>query len=359
MTSQSPYVDAENETVRPDTHVDDVHEQYLSARAGTNLREEAVTVKGRATSWKAVREAFESYIWRQWKAAGTWRDEKDVDPSSHRFTEKASLDRYGRALGADRAAVRLWGEDLTTVHVVRRARAFGEHGQPQPPADHLSDLLKGNGNVNRAYKRHIREKHGLKYARLSVLEPHGNGYAHVHDALWIEDPDGVVSESDIYPALDSHLNAVPQAQPRNHGPSAVDVRHNPDLRRYPSDPEDVPPATALPRELTKHLGGLSFFEDGVEASENVPNVLQRDRGRIRFYALLWATARRQWRPDRGVFPRLVGASQAWYGGVDDDDGDGGAIPPEDISTSSGTPTVDVDARPVDFQPVNADNSLQS
>jgi len=356
MPSDSPYVDAENERVTPRTHADEVREQYLSARAGTNLRQEAVTVKGRAATWETVREEFEDYIWRQWKAAKTWSDEKGVTPSSHRFTTKASKDRYGRTLGADRAARRLWGDDVTAVHVVRAARKFGEYDQPQPPADYLADLLSGNANVYRAYDRHIEDNHGLTKARLSVLEPHKSGYPHLHDALWVHDPEDVLDETDIYPALDSHLSAVPQAQSKNHGPSAVDVRHNPDRRAYPSDPEDVPPASALPREMTKYLGGLTSPESDTTPSQNVPNVLQKDRGILRFYALLWACGVRQWRPDRTVFLHLVKASQNWYASNNDDDStDTDYTTPEDVDENSTTPTVDADARPVDYEPFTADS----
>jgi len=354
MPAESPYIDADAQEVVSPGPAEEIEDQYLTARAGTNLRQAAVTPKGRAKTWRDAVDAFEGYIWDEWKSAQTWDEEKDVRPTSHRFTPSASKDRYGRTLGGDRAARRLWGDAVTTVHVVRRARAFGVDGQPQPPADHLADLLAGNSNVYRAYRRHIGDEHGLTYARLSVLEPHRNGYGHVHDALWIHDPEDTVQEADIYPAIDAHLRAVQQAQSENHGPGTVSVEHDPETVSRPSDPDDVPPTTALPREVTKFLGGLAPHESGTERTESVPNVLQTNRGPLRFYALLWATGTRQWRPDREVFPHLVKASQTWYG---DDDGveDDGTYPsPEDLDTarSDGVPTVDVSARAVDFEPVD-------
>ncbi|MFC7133747.1 MULTISPECIES: hypothetical protein [Salinibaculum] len=349
----SPYVDPDQQRIRPDTHADSIEDQYLSARDGVNLREEAATEKGRAKSWSDVIDAFEDYIWRQQKAADTWFDEKGVRPSSHRFTEEAAKDRHGRTLGVDRAARKLWGEDVTTVHVVRRARAFGENGQPQPPADHLADLLDGNSAVYAAYQRHIADHHGLTYARLSVLEPHSNGYAHLHDALWVHDPEGVVGETDIYPAVDAHVRAVDQARPRYHGPDAVEVRHNPARREYDGDPDGVPLATALPREMTKYLGGFGP-DDGERSNPSVPNVLQSDRGPMRFFALLWATGIRQWRPDQSVFPHLVNASQGWWGEDGEDDDETYAVP-EDIDNSGGGPEkVTINSRPVAFEPLEAD-----
>lgn len=357
MPIESSLIDADRQRVLPQEPAESIEDQYLTARAGTNLREEAVTVKGRAKTWSDVVDAFEDYIWKEWKASKTWADEKGVRPTSHRFTSKASKDRYGRTLGTDRAAQRLWGEDLTTVHVVRRARPFGENGQPQPPADHLDDLLASNSNVYRAYDRHIKENHGLTYARLSVLEPHRNGYAHLHDALWVNDPENVLSETDIYPAIDAHLRAVDQAQPRNHGPDAVSVDHVPETESYPSDPKGSPPTTALPREVTKYLGGLAPHNEDTEREASAPNVVQADRGPLRFYALLWARGVRQWRPDRSVFPHLVKASQDWYGdGGEDTDTE--YVNPEDIDVthSRGVPTVDVDARPISFEQYKAGDS---
>lgn len=347
---QSPYVDSENQRIRPDTTAESIEDQYLSVREGTNLREEVVTCKGRATTWADAVDTFEDYIWRQWKAADTWQQDQGITPTSHRFTEKASKDRYGRTLGVDRAAQELWDDDLTTVHVVRRARAFGENGQPQPPADHLHDLLSGNRNVYSAYQRHIEDNHGLQYARLSVVEPHNNGYGHIHDGLWVNDPENVLGELDILPAVDSHLRAVEQAQPRYHGPNAVSVRHDPEGKRLESDPVGVPVAGALPRELVKYLGGLAPHGDGVTATTAAPNVVQADRGPLRFYALLWATGACQWRPDRGLFQYFVKLSQDWYEGGDDDSAM--YVDPEDIDVDSEntTATVDIRSRPTAFQP---------
>ena len=356
MPSQSSIIDADEKRVLPEGPAETIEDQYLSARAGTNLRDEAVTVKGRAKTWGDVVDAFEEYIWKEWKAAATWSDEKAVHPTSHRFTSNASKDRYGRTLGADRATQRLWGDALTTVHVVRRARPFGKNGQPQPPADHLSDVLASNGNVYRAYRRHIEENHGLTYARLSVLEPHRNGYSHLHDGLWVNDSENILGETDIYPVLDAHLRAVDQAQPRNHGPDAVSVENNPEARSYPSDPEDAPQTTGLPREATKFLGGLAPHDRDAEREPNVPNVLQADRGPLRFYALLWARGVRQWRPDRQVFPHLVEASQSWYDGESDTDSEYVSPKDIDVSHAGGVSTADVDARPVEFERFKAGDS---
>ena len=353
-------IDPVEETVTHPTSADSIEDQYLTAREGINLREEAVTVKGRARQWGDVVEEFQDYIWRQYQSAETWRQDKGVNPTSHRFTEDASKDRYGRTLGVDRAACELWGSDLTTVHVVRRARPFGVHGQPQPPADHLQDLLDANEAVYRAYSRHIEDNHGLTYARLSVLEPHRNGYAHLHDGLWIEDPDELLGDVDIMPAIDSHLDGVNQARPRNHGPDAVSVRHDPRGRDGENGLDShrenaVPESGALPRELCKYLGGLVDYDDSVNPS--IPRVIQADRGPLRFYALLWATGKRQWRPDQSEFDRFVGMSQYWYDDDVEDDPEEETYPdPEDMDTGNGVERVETNPRPIDFARYQAEGN---
>lgn len=351
-------IDAVQQRVRsPPRAVDAIGEQYLTARDGTNLRSEAVTPKGRSKRWEQVVDAFETYVREQYAAAETWDDEKGVRPSSHRFTHEAAKDRYARALGADRAAARLWDGEVTTVHVVRRARAFGRDGQPQPPADHLADLLAANQNVYAAYRRHIGENHGLTYARLSVLEPHRNGYGHVHDGLWVHDPDGMIDEGDVRPAVESHLRGVPQARPSNHADGAISVHHDPDRVQSDAAPDDAPPTTALPRELTKQLGGFAPFDDDRDRRAEAPPVVQADRGRLRFYALLWARGVRQWRPDQSVFPHLVDASQKWFGPLDD--AAEGQAAPTDVETDghSGVATVDADGRPVAFERINPPDAV--
>jgi hypothetical protein len=349
-------IDPKQERLTVDTAAPSISQQVLTAR-GATLREEVVTPRGGPTTWKGAVDAFTDYIWRQWKASNTWEAEKGVSPTSHRFTEDASIDRYARTLGAERAAFRLWGDTLTTAFVTRRARAFGRNGQPQPPADHLLDLLTGNPNVYRSYNRHIEDNHGLTYARLSVLEPHRNGYPHIHDALFIEDPDNVIGEVDLTPAIDSHLRAVPQARPRAHGSEAVDVRNNPDRDRLEGDPEGVPPITGLSREMTKLLGGLAPHDETTELKPNVPPVLQAECGPLRFYALLWATGTPQWRPDNSVFPTLVNASQEWWS--DGEDTDETYVDPADLETQprGSNPTVDVEGREVGFERFEAGGSL--
>jgi hypothetical protein len=349
--NQSQYVDAKHQQVTRSTTIQD---QYLSIRDGVNLREEATTPDDKARTLSAVVDEFTDYVYRQYQAARTWNDEKGINPTSHRFTESSSKDRYGRTLGVDRAARQLWSEDLTTVHVVRRARPFGEHSRPQPAADFLDDLIDGNSNVYRAYRRHIDGNHGLTYARLTVVEPHNNGYAHLHDGLWIHDPRGVVDETDIYPAVDAHVRAVDQAQPRHHGPDAVNVRHDPDRQGFDNAPDGIPLTTALPRELTKHLAGLNSDDsDGTDDGKqmDIPNVLQSSTGALRLYATLWATGKRQWRPDRQEFKYLVGVSQeAFNQATAGDDNTVIEINPEDIDNDSDDPTEDIKGRSIPFEP---------
>lgn len=344
---QSPYVDAENQTIRsPSLNEGDIQEQFLTARSGVNLRAEVVTCKDRAATWENAVEAFENYIWRQWKASETWSEEKGIRANSHRFTEQSSKDRYGRTLGVDRAARRLWADDLTTVLVTRRANAFDVNGTPQPPADHLNDLLSANSNVYEAYRRHIGENHGMKFVRLTVLEPHRNGYGHVHDGLWVQDPDDLLGKMDVMPAVDAHLRNISQARPHNHGPDAVDVRTSPEARAYTSDQL---PTTKLPRELTKFLGGFAPFDESENQNPNVPPVLQMSKSRLRFYALLWARGLRQWRPDQTYFPHFVKASQEWYGTDKADDNTETYIEPEDIDSGGSAETVTVEGRDIEFK----------
>lgn len=351
----SPYVDGDAQRVLPDSHADGIEDQVLTARDGVSLREDVATPKGRAPPLAAVVDEFEHYIWTQWKAANTTESRRGFRPTGHRFAPSYSRDLYARTLGADRLARKLWGDDLTTVHVVRRASAWGENNQPQPMADHLADLTEGNSAAYEAYKEVLRDGLGLQYARLTVLEPHANGYAHVPDALWIHDPRNEVSDADILPAVEAHLDAVPQAAGKAHElTAAITVKHSPERRRFPNDPPDVPPCTALPREMTKDLAGL-MPRDG-DAKPKVPPVLQATRGRQRFYATLWARGVPQWRPDRRTgsladrgdlkFGDLVKASQAEWGNVEPDRAE--AVPDGYGGDRQGRPMVDVDGRPVEY-----------
>lgn len=358
VREESPYIDAEQQQVRPaPSDIEVPRKQYLAASDGVSLRPEATTTKGRAKTWDAVTDEFRQYIWRQWKAANTVERERGYRPDSHSYSYQAAVDKRVRALGVDRAVARLF-DNPSTILVTRRANPFGVNGRPQPPAELLADLMRSSGNVYSAYRRHLREK-GQPFARLTVLEPLRNGYVHVHDGLWTE---GDVSPEQIRPAVAAHVRHVPQADPDNHGDGAVSIRNDPDRRHHPDDPEGVPPTTALPRELTKHLGGFAPFRDDdghiPERKPDVPNVLQAENGRVRSFALLWARGGsvRQYRPDQmdresdhHGFNHLVTLSQELFGDAADAD----KPIPEDLRDGDGPrdggiELVGVDARPTSF-----------
>jgi hypothetical protein len=359
--TKSEFVDPVAERiVTPPTAAEEINEQYLTARAGVSLRTEATTPKGRAERWRDVTEAFESYLWREWHAKETWVDEKGVRPTSHRFGLTYTNDVFGRILGAHRAARKLWSDELTTAMVVRRARAFGENGQPQPPADHLDDLLSSNGNVYAAYRRELREKRGLQFARYSVLEPHRNGYTHQHDALLIN---GDVGAAALRPALDAHVRNVPQARPEFHGEDAIVAETDPETWSYPADPEGAPPVSALPREMCKSLGaflGTSPDDDSEDTdgeAKMVPPVLRADAGPRRFAALLWARGVRQFRPGRRLFPHLVAASQSEFGSATEPPSDVDPNPDPPAVVGGGVERVDTDPREITFERSNAPAEL--
>jgi hypothetical protein len=351
-------IDPDEQTVYHDTHADGIEDQYVASEP-TRLREEAVTdyTDTRAKTVRETMEAFETYVHQTAASATTHAEQDGVRRENHVYSRAAADEKFAKTLGVDRAARRLWGEDLTTAMVVRRSVSYDDAGEPQPPADQLNDLLGGNDAVYRAYKRQLRDTHDLQYARLTVLEPHADGYAHVHDGFWIHDPDGVVCPNVFDPVIDAHLENVPAARPRNHSiTDAVSVRHNPARLTFPSDPENVPTATALPRELCKYLPAYASDTDGTDGRETdaeTPPVLDCPRGRRRFYALLWARGPsvRQWRPSqRGVWSHLLDASRELFDIETTDEHD----TPSDFDLESLPTLREVSPRPVAFSRPTAD-----
>lgn len=345
------WVDPDEQRIYEKTHAKSIEDQRMASEP-TTLRKD-VTVRKRAKPVGQTTDEFTEYVRRCKASADTHESERGVRWENHAYSHAAACERFAKTLDVDRAARRLWGDDLTTVMLVRRATSYGKDGQPQPPADHLDDLVGGNDAVYQAMRRQLDDTLDVEaYCRVSVLEPHRDGYAHIHDGLWIHDTDGQVCRSAFEPVVDAHLNAVSTAKAKNHGLSdAVSVEQSPPSVTYPNDPADAPPSTGLPRELTKFLGGFMPY-DG-ERNEYTPPVLQAERGRLRFFSLLWARSASQWRhSDSDVWERLLNAARELW--RDSDGYDDADTTPDESTVGDGVDTITVDACPVDFSRATGD-----
>lgn len=255
--------------------------------------------------------------------------ENGTETVSHRFNDAYARKKYGEAMGGARVLEDEF-DQLYTVMLTLRAYEFNANDEGRAFADHTHDLLASNDTVMKRLRYHLTEKRGLTFGRLSAIQPHDTGHAHIQHGLWI---DGPVTHDALQPAVDAHLEKCPVARDKNHEGDTITIR---------KATAENGLSEALVYELGKDLVG---FDD------NIKNTKHQRLG-----ATLFATNINQWRPDNSVFRDAMKQSQDEYKS-DDDRGDyegiqftddGEVYDPSELDGGGGVTMLDVtDVNPDD------------
>jgi hypothetical protein len=293
---ESPYIDAENETVHHPTSVDGPSQQRLSARCTPSLREEAVADDGTPREWRAVRNHFEDYVMRQ-NAADETLGEQEFNCQSHRFTPEYANEKYGKIHSGFRHVSEETTDALTvtTILITLTGWPFDGRGRPAPPIDFFEALNEGRKTTLRRIRNDLRALDGFcDWGYVTTREPHTGehrhdvnarrkGYPHTHVGIAVvtktETPIQTIHDvcrdalNNVY--LDSE-RGNPFARLDDHGDEAVSVmrqgRHG-----------DV--CEQLAGELTNHLIGYEFNFSATSDKNTVHDVPEPTR---RFASLMWA-----------------------------------------------------------------------
>lgn len=264
----------------------------LAVEAGATLRDEARAVKvgpgdvvplskigaddldpddeiqARPT-YRVVRE------WRRWMLS--YRNSHIEYESDEGETVRAPLENsyqtdyarryYARMKDLERAVEREY-ESLTTVMLTFTASHRNAEGLWRCPADHISDVRDG-WDTARKHLYDVLDGYRWEYAR--ILEPHRDGYGHLHVALFIE-ADELEAER-FRPVMESHVGRVGSAGSEAHG----------------LDQAGLGDAVSVSAELDSLAGYLSeylgAFADGT--------ALDRPMNEQTFLAVTWATNSRR------------------------------------------------------------------
>lgn len=210
--------------------------------------------------------------------------EDGTEPISHRFNHKYAQQKYAQAMDAARILQRQC-DDLHTAMLTLRAYEFNAHDEGRAYADHLHDLLASNGPIMRSLRYELGDKRGLEFGRLSVIQPHKTGHAHIQHGLWI---DGRVDRDDLQSTVETHLEKCPVARRNCHEGRTITIRK--------STAENQMSET-LVYELAKDLVG---FDDNITSDNSDVR-----RKYERLGATLMATNINQWRPDNSVFQDAI------------------------------------------------------
>jgi hypothetical protein len=161
-----------------------------------------------------------------------------------------------------------------------------EKGGWRCPADHLRDVINSFTDhvrpaLHRALGSNGADVDNWEYAR--VVEHHpGNAYGHVHIALFI---DGVVSESDFRPVIDTHLRHCEPAGASAHNYYSSEAKDRPISTSRVDvalDPEEYDGS----EDIVGNLGSYVAEYIGAYGTE----LFERNVEELAFRATCWATS---------------------------------------------------------------------
>jgi hypothetical protein len=291
----------------------------LSVEEDRRLRDEAVLETSAATKarpWYSVVSE-----WRDWYdgyMGAHIEYEADDGETARAPLENSYMPSYGKRYYAKlkdfERGVERGFDGLTTVMLTLTASHRNANEGWRCPADHMRDIMDGY-DAARKQLHNVLSGRNWEYAR--VWEPHGDGYGHLHVAVFVEDADGrrELEAEDFEPVMRSHTE--------NCGPAGWEA-HEP-----AGDSVSV-------RDDVENLGSYISEYIGIFGEE----ALSRSMTEQMFYATCWATntrrvdfstgahdvmSKEQFRRETGLRPEDRGGEsdefEAWKdGGVVDETG---------------------------------------
>lgn len=248
----------------PESKSTDSRRRAVSVTEGTVLREEMRSRFGgrgpNVVRWGDAIRKWREYIEETNASSLVFEEvstgQKSYARRAHRWDVDYQRRQYARLKDMERGIDHFYGRAWTGLVTLTASSDMVPH-----PVDHLEELLSGREAALSALRRSLSDR---TWDYWWVLEPHKSGYLHLHLAVVVE---GRIDESDLRPAVDSHLRQVTAAGEEAHS-DAVEVREGSEIEN-------------LGAYLNSYLG--QYEEDPLEADEHVQAA----------NAILWAAERRQ------------------------------------------------------------------
>lgn len=220
-------------------------------------------------------DAFEDYLIAKENANLVMREKNEGDllvlPHNHRWTAAYRKMTYAKLKAAEDYIKDEYGNEAPTTLLTLTAPHKDENGDYRAFADVLDDIKAGWDKARRVIRR---ETDGIKTSTLTVFEPHGDGYPHLHVLVF-----GVARPSMGEKIQDYWTERYVEGASKK----AQDVN----VKRGRSA-QIGSPAQYVMKYLSKTL--IREGEETGTAKESVPTI----EGYRQFSALLWATGARHY-----------------------------------------------------------------
>jgi hypothetical protein len=259
----------------------------LSVTPGERLRQECTIEREATADHTAVPWRSAVAEWRDWlrdyrKSHLEYESpegERVRVPLENSYQPRYANRYYARFKGLERQITDEY-DDLHTVMLTFTGSHRNANGGWRCPADHIREVVESwAGGVKQELHRTLRGKN-WEYAR--ILEPHQDGYGHVHMAIFVE---GEVNAGDFEPVMQKHVEKCQIA-----GSDAHTVENAVSVNSVDPNAEEAEegPIANLGSYLSEYLGAY-----GEEPDERPANVQM-------FYSVTWATNTRRVNFSRGA-----------------------------------------------------------
>jgi hypothetical protein len=129
-------------------------------------------------------------------------------PLRNSYQNKYAKKYYARMQDFKRSVEREF-ESVTAVMLTFTASHLNRNGKPRCIGDHLRDIIDGWSSGVKQSLHRVLSGYTWEYAR--IVEPHKDGFGHVHFGVFVDDPADTLDQSDFRPVMEAHCRAVQSA----------------------------------------------------------------------------------------------------------------------------------------------------
>lgn len=284
----------------------DPEDAFLSSREGQEFRKEATTLLNYdgvgSVRMSTLMNRWEQYMEEQMGGGvvveGSETGKRVKIESPNRFEKSVGDTQYAKVKGLERQVKQEWDEQYCTMLTLTNSKDWD--GEWAPSADHLDELMSG---WDTAYN-HLFDifDSNDEYAYVRILEPHDDGYVHMHIALFSNTE---VRPHDFDSFIASHVNNCEHASKSAHQIKTQTEQKKAKIRADARDLDyshpDVELGCVSVQEQDDSKGGIgSYAASYLGKTLEGESVLDAPDSEKRFYAVMWATGVRRFNPSQSA-----------------------------------------------------------